>query len=358
MTILYVLAAILLFGILITVHEAGHFFAARLFKIPVKEFAIGFGPKLLQWKRKKHQTEFFLRAIPLGGYCAFYGEDDTTDAYKDDPRSFQKHSAWKRLLTILMGPVMNLLMAFLVAVLFYALSGIPVPKGHPVTIVQSVNQDGAAMRGGMQSGDIILSIDGQKISDNLSEVLAQTSGFDQPERQVVVEREVEGNKQEVTLALKPAYDPVEGRNMIGIMMSVAQPMEMVPGSFPQIVSEAASLTVRAASSIIDAIKGLFTQGRGLNEVSGVVGITRLIVDEISRTHLTGYLYLMIIISINLGLMNLLPIPGLDGSRILFLVVEAIRGKPIKKEGYVHAAGMILLFALMAFITMRDIVRLF
>lgn len=358
MTILYVLAAILMFGILITVHEAGHFFAARMFKIPVKEFAIGFGPKLLQWKRKKHETEFFLRAIPLGGYCAFYGEDDTTGAYQDDPRAFQKHSAIKRLLTILMGPVMNLLLAFLVAILFYTISGIPVPNGAPITIVQSVNQDGAAMRGGMMSGDVIVSIDGQEISDNLSEVLAQHAGIDQPSRQVVVARQVEGDKQQVNLQITPVHDPVEGRNMIGIMMSVVQPMEMVPGSFSQVLSEAASLSVRAARSIIDAIKGLFTQGSGLNEVSGVVGITRLIVDEISRTHLTGYLYLMIIISINLGLMNLLPIPGLDGSRILFLVVEAIRGKPIKKEGYVHAAGMILLFALMAFITLRDIVRLF
>ncbi|HSK68625.1 MAG TPA: site-2 protease family protein, partial [Candidatus Limnocylindria bacterium] len=104
MTFLYVLAAVALFGILITVHEAGHFFAARFMRIPVREFAIGFGPKLLHWKSRKHDTDFYLRAIPLGGYCAFYGEDDAQGEYKDDPRAFGRYPVWKRLVTIAMGP--------------------------------------------------------------------------------------------------------------------------------------------------------------------------------------------------------------------------------------------------------------
>lgn len=356
MTILYVFAAILLFGILITVHEAGHFFAARLSKIPVREFAIGFGPKILKWHSKKHETEFYLRAIPLGGYCAFYGEDDTTGEFKDDPRAFNNFGVGKRLFTIIMGPVMNLVLAFVVAILLFTLSGIPVPDGPHVTMVHAVNDGGAAQAAGIQPNDYILSLDGQPVTDNLTELLdAAESG---QTREIVVQRLVDGQMQDITLSITPAYNPAENKYMIGIMMSIAQPLKMVPGSFQQIVQNALEMSYRAASMVVNAIKNLITRGEGAGEVAGVVGITKMIVDEIQRTQLQGYLYLMVVISINLGLMNLLIIPGLDGSRIVFLLIEAVRGKPISKEGYVHAAGMIFLFALMILITFRDVVRLF
>ncbi|HPY94073.1 MAG TPA: site-2 protease family protein [Clostridia bacterium] len=356
MTLFYILAAILLFGILITVHEAGHFFAARLMKIPVREFAIGFGPSLLKWKRKKHDTQFFLRAIPLGGYCAFYGEDDTTGEFKDDPRYFGNFSVPKRLATILMGPLMNLLLAVLVAILLYSISGIPVPDGPYVTYVQSVSADSAAQLGGMLPGDIILSVDGQPVSDNLSELLNQ--GERGAARQFVVRREVDGSEQEEELTITPLYDPVQQRSLIGIMMSIAQPVKMVRGTIGQVLEQSVQTSWQAGKMVVTAIVNLFTRGEGAGEVAGVVGITKMIVDEIQRSQLEGYLYLMVVISINLGLMNLLIIPGLDGSRIVFLLLEAVRGKPIAKEGYVHAAGMILLFALMIFITFRDVIRLF
>lgn len=356
MTFLYILAAILLFGVLITVHEAGHFFAARALGIPVREFAIGFGPKLYKWRRKKHETEFFLRAIPLGGYCAFYGEDDTTGEFKDDPRLFSKYPVWKRLLTILMGPVMNLVLAFLVAALLFSLSGVPVGSGPFSTTVQSVSDGGAAQAAGLLPGDVILRVDGQPVTDNLSEIIGRQPGG--VSRRFQVQRVVDGQPATLELDVIPAYDPGEGRNMIGIVMSVSQPVTLVRGSPGDILRHAYNLSYQAGSMVFRAIRDLFTRGEGLGEVSGVVGITKMIVDEISRTQWEGYLYLMVIISINLGLMNLLIIPGLDGSRILFLIVEAIRGKPIEKEGYVHAAGMVLLFGLMIAITFRDILRLF
>lgn len=356
MTILYILAAVLLFGILITVHEAGHFFAARALGIPVREFAIGFGPKLYKWKRRKHETEFFLRAIPLGGYCAFYGEDDTTGAFRDDPRSFSKHPVWKRLLTILTGPVMNLVLAFLVAVILYTLSGVPVGAGPFSTTVQSVTEGGAAQAAGMLPGDVILQVDGQPVTDNLSEAIDRQPGG--ITRRFQVQRVVDGQPVALELDVTPEYNADEGRSLIGILMTVSQPVTLVKGSPGEVIRHAYNLSYQAGSMVFRAIRDLFTRGEGLGEVSGVVGITKMIVDEIGRTQWVGYLYLMVVISINLGLMNLLIIPGLDGSRIVFLVIEAIRGKPIKKEGYVHAAGMVLLFGLMIAITFRDILRLF
>ena len=348
MTILYILAAVLLFGILITVHEAGHFFAARLMKIPVREFAIGFGPRLLKWKRPKHETEFYLRAIPLGGYCAFYGEDDTTGEYKDDERAFSNFSVWKRLFTIIMGPLMNLLLALLVAVLLYAAFGVPGPM---TTTVQSVVEDGAAGKAGMLPNDIILAVDGQPVTDNLSGLL--NDGSVGESRLIKVKR----GGDELDLTVSPEYNPVEKRNMIGIIMSVG-PDRMVAGTPGQIVKSAFQLSYQAGSMVVNAVVNLVTRGEGAGEVTGVVGITKMIVDEIERSQWEGYLTLMVLISVNLGLMNLLIIPGLDGSRVVFLLFEAIRGKPLKKEGYVHAAGMVLLFALMIFITFRDVVRLF
>ncbi len=357
MTIFYILAAVLMFGVMITVHEAGHFFAARLFKIPVREFSIGFGPQLLKWKRKKHDTLFFLRAIPLGGYCAFYGEDDVTGESKSDPRAFGKQGIWKRLLTILMGPVMNFILAFLVAAMFYAISGVPTPAGPTVTVVEAVNQDSPAMAAGMLAGDQITAVNGHLVTDNLLPMIAQETGKGAETLDFTILREKDGRKEEHVLTVKPLFDSVERRYMIGINALANTPAVWAPGSVGDVLRASAALCYNAGAAIITALKNLVTRGQGIGELSGIVGITKLIVEETRQSQLQGYLYLMAVISINLGLMNLLIIPGLDGSRILFLIVEAIRGKPIEKEGYVHAVGMVLLFGLMIWITFRDIVRL-
>lgn len=358
MTVFYIMAAVLMFGVMITVHEAGHFIAARLFKIPVREFSIGFGPQLLKWKRKKHETLFFLRAIPLGGYCAFYGEDDVSAESKKDPRAFGKHRVFKRFLVILMGPVMNFLLAFVVAMMFYAISGVPTPIGPTVTVVQSVNQDSPAQAAGMRPGDQLKALNGHPVTDNLIPLIAQESGPNTQTLDFVVLRGEEGPQEELILQVKPIFDNVEKRYMIGVNALASTPAEWAPGSVGEVIRSSAILCYNAGASIITALKNLVTRGQGINELSGIVGITQLIVEETRQSQIQGYLYLMAVISINLGLINLLIFPGLDGSRMLFLVIESIRGKPIEKEGYVHAIGMMLLFGLMIWITFRDIVRLF
>ncbi len=355
MSLLYILAAILMFGVMITVHEAGHFVAARLSRIPVREFAIGFGPKLLGWKSRKHETTFALRAIPMGGYCAFYGEDDGSEEAKDDPRSFGNHSPWKRLATILAGPVMNLVLAMLVAVLFFALSGVPRITGPSVTSVQSVNANSPAQEAGVWPLDTLVSLNGIEITDNIGELLDKLSKDGSMPLQLTVDRPTVGKK---TLDITPLYSQDTGHYMIGVNLIINTPQEWLRGSLSQTLQAAWDMSVDAGSAILNALRNLVFRGQGINEMTGFVGITQTIVQATESQQLQGFLYLMCLISINLGLFNLLPVPGLDGSRILFLLLEIIRGKPFKREGYVHAVGMLLLFAFMIWINLRDIIRLF
>ena len=355
MSIIYILAAILMFGVMITVHEAGHFFAARLSRIPVREFAIGFGPRILGWKSKKHETAFALRAIPMGGYCAFYGEDDGGAEAKQDPRTFGNFSVLKRMLTILAGPVMNLVLAFVVAVAFYALSGVPRITGPSATSVQSVNPNSPAAQAGLMPLDEIRSIDGIAISDNVTQAIDQATRDGSPKFDMVVQRPGTGT---LTLTVTPLYSQEADRYMIGVNLLTNTPQEWLRAGIPETVEAAFQMTLSAGSSIITALRNLVFRGQGLNEMTGFVGITQAIVQTTQETQIQGFLFLMCLISVNLGLFNILPIPGLDGSRLLFLILEAVRGKPFKKEGYVHAIGMLLLFAFMIWINLRDILRLF
>lgn len=357
-TVLYTMGAILMFGIMITVHEAGHFLAARMTGIPVREFAIGFGPKLYSWKSRKYETLFFIRLIPMGGYCAFYGEDDVQGAAAGDPRNMMNHSVWRRFLTIISGSAMNILFALVIAVLFYALSGIPEAQGDYTTHVQSVNQDSPGEAGGLLPGDQFLHANGVSITSNLSDVINAAAREQAFPMQVVVLREIEGEMKEISLSVTPLYDQHEKRYMMGITTVQSVPVVWRQGHAGEVVSAAFTMCKNASVSILNVLKNLLLRGEGMGEVSGIVGFTKMIVDEARETKLEEYLFLVSLVSINLGLFNLLPVPGLDGSRLLFLAYEGVRGKPVKKEAYVHAVGMILLFALMIWINLRDILRLF
>ncbi|MDD4104709.1 MAG: site-2 protease family protein [Eubacteriales bacterium] len=354
MTVIYVLLALLMFGIMITVHEAGHFFAARLTGIPVKEFAIGFGPSILRWNSKKHETKFFLRAIPMGGYCMFYAEDDIKGEEKDDPRAFGKYSVGKRLITIVMGAVMNIVLAFVAATLFFALSGVPTVTGAYETVVQSVNESSPAQAAGMQLADKITAVNGVPVTDNLSALLDRFGEASDEPVLITVARGTELTE----LTATPLKSEDTGHYMLGITVNVGAPVVWEKGSVGEVISSAYNVCVNAAKSVVTAFRNLIFRGEGAGEVAGVVGVTQMIVEETRQGQLQGYLSMMIFISINLGIVNLFPFPGLDGSRLLFLVIEALRGKPVKKEAYVHAFGMILLVGLMLLITMQDILRMF
>ena len=358
-TILYVLLAILLLGILIAIHEFGHFLMARLTGIAVKEFAIGFGPKILSWKSKKYETVYSLRLLPLGGFNAFYGEDDLEGKEKDDPRAFGKQAVWKRMLVVLMGPGMNFILAYLVLFFWLWIGGIGVVTGVE-PYISDVTAGSPAAQAGLRAGDIITEINGAEMldgtTDTLLDAIASWQDGDAP-LALTVRRGGETTAASVT----PFWDAEEGRPRIGVIISARiQSVERQALTLPEAAREAGAEWVYVSGAILRALKNLVTTGEGLDQTAGPVGAISVISQEVRSGGLDAFLSMLATISVNLGLMNLLPIPGLDGSRFLFLLLEAIRRKPIepKREAMVNLAGMALLFALMIFLTFRDVMNLF
>ena len=352
MTILYVLLAILLLGILIMVHEFGHFAVARLCSIAVKEFSLGFGPVIWQHKSKKSDTTFSIRPIPMGGYCMFYGDtdDDPNGSTKDDPRNYNKAPVWKRMLSVLAGPGMNFVLAFVVAI---ALMGV---YGAVATtpVVQEVEAGMPAAEAGLQAGDIFVRVNQTEVENGTVQDVSNAIGADASS--APVEITVLRDGQEQTFTVTPQYDSELERYRVGV--TIAQGYEKMPAS--SILPSAWSLCKQASVAIVESLGKLFTTGEGLNDAAGPVGVVSLVAQQTQQGGLEIYLYLLVIISINLGLMNLIPIPGLDGSRLIFMLIEAIRRKPVnqKIEAGVHLCGYVLLFGIMIFFTFKDVLRLF
>ncbi|HHT14642.1 MAG TPA: site-2 protease family protein [Clostridiales bacterium] len=358
LNLFYIFLAILLFGILITVHELGHFFAARLVGIPVKEFAIGFGPALVKWKSKKRDTMFYLRAIPLGGYCMFYQEDKLDEDCPEDERAFDRYHVWKRFFTVVAGPLMNILLAFLVALIIFSVMGVTKQTGPSKTVVHSVNEASPAEVAGLLKGDTILSLNGSAVTDNLPNLIEQEMKETQLPLSLEISRLINGKSRTLTLAVTPLYSNEESRYMMGVTLSIIPQLETFHLPFGQTMVESARFCYQLSGELTKAFVKLFTRGEGINELTGFVGITELIVEETKQTKLLGYASMLMMFSINLGVLNLIPFPGLDGSRLMFIIIEAVRKKPVKKEAYFHLAGMVLLFGLMIYITFKDIFKLF
>ena len=364
---MYIIVAILLLAILIVVHEFGHFMAARLMKIDVTEFSVGFGPKLLKWKSKKYETDFSVRAVPLGGFCAFYGEDDTKGESKDDPRAFAKQNVWKRMFVILMGPLMNFVLAFCVAAVFFWCAGNVVPTGEVDPFISQVMASGPAQRAGMKDGDVITAINGREMLDGTMDTLLNTISS-WKEGDGPLKMKILRGGETLELEVTPRWNEEAGKMQIGVYINGYRRTETLNPGFFGGIGEAFKMCTNAGGAILRALKNLVTKGEGLEDTAGPVGIVSVISSEVSGSVQQGgvgagvsvFAQLLILISINLGLMNLLPIPGLDGSRLVFGLIEVIRGKPVpqQKEAMVHLIGMGLLLALMVFFTFRDVMRLF
>lgn len=335
---MYVLLALLLLGILIMAHEAGHYLAARACGIEVQEFAMGMGPLLFK-RRNKKGTQFSLRLLPIGGFCQFYGEDEALD----DPRAFNNQKVWKRFVTVLSGPAMNFIVAIVAIVLYLSLLGIyqTVPRVYTV--------ETHAAQAGLMPGDELLFVNAQAIesSEQVAQLIAQSEGSP-------VTLTVARDGEQLDVIIEPFCDEEVQRYRVGFTFD----QERMRISLLQSVPFSLQWNLENATLIIDTLKNLLTTGEGADEVTGPVG-TVYVIQEVTREGgVDIYMQMLAVISVNLGLMNLLPIPGLDGSRLLFLVYEAIRRKPVKREveGAIHFAGLVLLMGLMVLLTCRDVMQ--
>ena len=357
MTILSILLTILLLGILIVIHELGHFWAARLMKIEVREFGVGFGPKLCSWNSRKHETRFVIRAIPLGGYNAFWEDLADGEIDPDDPRLYRKQNVWKRMFVVIMGPVMNFVLAFVLATAYFWGFGIGNVTGVDPYIA-TVNAAGPAWDAGLQAGDIITEINGRDMLDGTMDTLMNAlAGYregDEPLR-VTVKRGDETLETEMT----PAWNPDEERMMVGVTIGGTYRIETEKTTLIGAAAASAETCWRASGMILEALKKLVTTREGIEQVTGPVGIVSIVSSEVRNGGFQAFLDLLISISINLGLINLLPIPGLDGSKLILGIIEVIRGKPVppEKEAIVNLIGMVLLLGLLALVTFQDIRRL-
>ena len=350
--VLYIIVGILLFGLLIAVHEGGHFLAAKRLDVQVNEFSIGMGPAI--FSRQKGETLYSLRAFPIGGYCAMEGEDEDSK----NPRAFSRKAAWRKLIILAAGSVMNFVAGFVLVAILFGVAG-----SYTVPVIRDF-AEGFAYAGedGLQRGDRFLSINGHKVTV-YSDVSTQFSAAQGGTMDLVVER----NGEAVTLEdfpLQPQEYVVDGQTvtMYGIYFATEEvtPLGLLKQSW--------DTCWYFARAVWSGLVMLVTGQVGLDDMSGPVGIVTYLGEAGSQggsigAGLQNVCYVIALIAVNLAIMNLLPLPALDGGRILFLLLNGALYLLVRKridpkyEAYVHMAGLLALMGLMLVVTFSDVGRL-
>ena len=349
---MFIVIAIIAFGVLIGIHEFGHFIAAKSLGVKVNEFSIGMGPAI--FKRQKGEPLYALRILPIGGYCAMEGEDEETD----DPRCFSRQRGWKKIIILAAGSFMNFLLGLvLVLVIFSQAAGFNAPVISGFTENNPYEGENA-----LQVGDEIYSVDGHRIyfTGNFSLYLSRNSSqvYD-----IVVIRD--GERVELNdFAMKP-YEQADGSTAYGLSFSV------VEANLGNTLKYSWYTTIDFVRQVWLALSDLVGGLMGLDDMAGVVGIVDMINDVGSETAqnegvgiaLMDIGYLVAFIAVNLAVMNMLPIPALDGGRVLFVLLNGLihlitrKRIPARYEGYVHTAGFVLLLGLMVVVMYNDISRI-
>ena len=349
----YILAAILVFGVLIAVHELGHFMAAKACGVRVNEFSIGMGPAL--WKKQKGETQYSLRLFPVGGFCAMEGEEEDSD----DPTALNNQGFWAKLLIFAAGAAMNFIAGLLIILVLYADAQafyVPVVAGFA---------DGCPLESadGLQEGDRLLRIDGEKVyvySDiSLLMGLNKTGAFD---------LQIERNGEVITLRdftmERREYTDQNGKTYTGYGLYFGAE----EATLGRKLSYSWNNAMDFARLVRLSLQMLLTGQAGVKDLSGPVGIVSTMTQvgeqaATTRAAVENIAYLAALIAVNRAVMNLLPLPALDGGKIFFLVINAVSMQlfkkqiPAKYENYIHFAGLILLLALMAVITFSDVWKL-
>ncbi len=338
--IFYALIMVLVFGVLIFIHEFGHFFTARRCGVAVKEFAIGMGPKIFSWKSKKYDTQYALRAFPIGGFVSMVGEDEESDS----ENAFCNKSVWKRMLIVIAGAVMNLLLGFILMMAVVLMQG---PIGS--TVVAEFDEN-AISSTQLQVGDEIILVDGTKVHSG-NEVMYEIMNKGYEPIDLIVKR----NGEKVTLNNVVFTTFEESGVLFGEMDFKVLREER---TFANLMKQTFFRSVSSVKMVYDSLIGLLSGRFGVDAVSGPIGVAEA-VGSAAETDAVSFVYIVSILTINLGVMNLLPFPALDGGRFVLLAIEGIRRKPLNRnvEAYINFVGIIVLFAFMIFVSFKDVLKL-
>lgn len=350
--IISIIAFCIIFGVIVFSHEFGHFMMARRNGIRVNEFDIGFGPALLTWNRGG--TDFCLKALPLGGACIFDGMDtlDMDEREKLDPSAFPNARVGARIATVAAGPIANFLLGYILAVIIVAFCGTDLP------VIGTVIDNSAAQEAGLESGDVIRKINGESIHIYREVSLDSMMSYG---HSMTITYERDGERHTTTLT--PKYSEEDDRYYIGIQgggeLLKCNALQVFQYGYYEI-----EYWVRVTFKSLGTI---FTGHFSRDDVSGPVGVVQAVNTTYTQasqygvfTVIMSLLNLTTLLTVNLGIINLLPLPALDGGRLVFLIIEAVRGKPVppQKEGMVHLAGFMALMVLMVLVMFNDISRFF
>lgn len=343
-----IIVSLLIFSIIILFHELGHFLLAKRAGIKVNEFSLGLGPTI--WGIKKGDTLYSLKLLPFGGACMMEGEDADSTA----ENAFGSKSVWARISVVAAGPVFNFIMALVFSFIIICATGYDLP------VLLDVTSGYAASEAGLKAGDVITEMNGKNIH-----FYRDISAYGMYHPGEAVEITYERDGQEYKTELVPKYDEELGRYLYGFVGSAVR--ERHTGNVFTLMKYSVYEVGYWIDSTIQSLRLLVTGGVSVNDMSGPVGIVDAIGDSYEESVSYGVgvtilqmMYICVFLSANLGVMNLLPIPALDGGRLVFLIIEAIRGKKVdpEKEGFVHFIGLVLLLILMVVIMFNDIRKLF
>lgn len=341
-----IVVAIILFSLIILFHELGHFLLAKKNDVQVNEFCLGLGPTIIG--KKFGETKYSLKLLPFGGACMMEGEDEESSS----DRAFNKKSVWQRFVIVFAGPFFNFILAWVLAVIIILFVGVDKP------IVYDVIDNSPAQQAGLQAGDTIVKLNHKHIHF-YREISVYTFFHEGETTEVTYERDGE----RYTATVQPVKDEESGRYYFGFQ-GIAQRQKV---NVLRALQYGCFEVYYWISTTLQSLGKLVTGQLNMNDLSGPVGIVKSIGDTYTQSKPAGFLTVLInmlnmavLLSSNLGVMNLLPIPALDGGRLVFFIVEAIRGKKIdpNKEGMVHFVGLVILLAFMCLIMANDIRRLF
>ena len=340
---------VLILGAIILVHEFGHFIFSKLFKVYVYEFSLGMGPKLLHYKKKGGETEYCLRLIPIGGFVSLAGEDADDNSKIPDDRKLYNKPVWQRFIIMVAGATFNFIFAFVVLFVMALIYGSTSTK----PIIATVSEGYPAYEAGIEVGDRVLSIDGERTS-SWSEVQLYISMSDGKEMEFVL-KDQDGEKKTVMITPDVVENEDGTKNfVVGIGLDTTK-----KHGFIESISYAFETTGTLFGLMFTTLKQLFAGGVSVNDLSGPVGIYGVVSDQ-AKQGFNSLMYLTAYLSMNVGVINLIPFPAFDGGRVLFLIIEKIRRKPVKAktEALVNSIGFIILILLMIVVTFNDILRLF